>query len=194
MEQQIHAADVAAYLVQESANEGYPITQLELQKLLAMCQSLYAHTHQGKPLFTDKVEAWDLGPAVRDVYRLYNQYGNKPIDHTMTTLHTLPDDVLQTIAEIITIAGRAGVNRLLDVTHNDVWRRYHHAHGSVEIPVSELAASWTDYETITPHLHDDLIENMPATQTFTQEQLEAATPFVQEAIRQAKRNPFRFEA
>lgn len=146
MEQQVRAADVAAYLVRQCADEGSPLTQLGLQKLLALCQSLYAYEHDGHGMFPDPVEAWDKGPAVYAVWALYHGYGSDPITSAAGELRLLPDDMLSTIARVITEASHVSVGKLIRLTHeHGTWSEHHQPHGHEEIPVAELAKAWPDY-------------------------------------------------
>ena len=55
------------------------LTQMKLHKLL-----YYAHGwhlgFKGKPLFDDKIEAWEYGPVVPSIYRQFRDFGSRPID------------------------------------------------------------------------------------------------------------------
>lgn len=55
------------------------LSNLKLQKLLYYAQGHYMATHDGKPLFSDEIQAWAHGPVVPAVYHDYKQYGSGPI-------------------------------------------------------------------------------------------------------------------
>mgnify|MGYP004477188473 CR=1 FL=1 len=66
----------------EVANDDYEvyerITHLKLQKLLYYAQGISLALYN-KPIFKEKIEAWQHGPVVREVYSLFNVFGRNPI-------------------------------------------------------------------------------------------------------------------
>lgn len=66
--------DVAKYFISLST-ESSPkaITPLKLQKLLYYAQGFYLMDYN-KPLFKDKLLAWDHGPVNYDIYNEYRDY------------------------------------------------------------------------------------------------------------------------
>lgn len=71
------ANDVAKYIVLCEANEGRGLTNLRLNAILFLVQSVYLYTYL-KPCFNNKIYAWDAGPIIPDVYNRYKIYaGNK---------------------------------------------------------------------------------------------------------------------
>lgn len=164
MEQQIHATDIAAYLIRQCADENTPLTQLSLQKMLTLCQSLYAYQHNGQSMFPEPVEAWDKGPAVRTVWNLYHQNGSHPILHANSEFRPLPDDMLNTIAQVITETSHVSASRLIQLTHeHGTWETHHQPHGSEEIPVAELAKAWPEYHAAIPMPVVEEVDPTPAT-------------------------------
>lgn len=74
-----NALDIAKYLITlASPEEEDLMTNLRLQKLLYYAQGFYLALF-GKPLFTEKIAAWQYGPVVPDVYRIYQQYGSNAL-------------------------------------------------------------------------------------------------------------------
>lgn len=72
------AMDVANYLVQHFIDQGQPITNSLLLKILYYAQA-DSLRKTGKPLFTDKIEKWGYGPIVPLVYSYFKSYGAAPI-------------------------------------------------------------------------------------------------------------------
>lgn len=72
----------------EAINDDYEvyegITHLKLQKLLYYAQGISLGMY-GKPLFLEKIEAWQHGPVVREVYNFYCPNGRKNINIEMDT-------------------------------------------------------------------------------------------------------------
>jgi uncharacterized phage-associated protein len=78
------AHDVAAAIIRMTEGNGKPISNLQLQKLLYLCQFAYAWEH-GSLMFENRIEAWQYGPVVPEVYHEYSYRGasslHKPHTH-----------------------------------------------------------------------------------------------------------------
>lgn len=72
------ARDAANYLLYIMSDVFDDLTNMKINKLLYFAQGYYLKKY-GTPLFDDKIEAWEHGPVVSDVYSLYKDYGDKPI-------------------------------------------------------------------------------------------------------------------
>lgn len=73
--------NVASYFVKASFDDRIKISHIKLQKLLYFAQGIYLANTDGKPLFKDKIYAWEFGPVVKTVYRSkYRFFGNNKID------------------------------------------------------------------------------------------------------------------
>jgi uncharacterized phage-associated protein len=74
------ATDVARYLIHlaHSGEEPDPLTPLRLQKLMYYVQG-WCLGAIGRPLFAERIEAWTLGPVVRDVYHRFKSYERQGI-------------------------------------------------------------------------------------------------------------------
>ena len=71
------AIDVARYLIGFAQNDGKPVDNLRLQKLLYYAWGTYWYNKQ-QELFSDDIEAWPFGPVVREVYvEYYNEVDPK---------------------------------------------------------------------------------------------------------------------
>lgn len=87
------AADVAAHIINRANSTGHGINNLQLQKLLYLCQCRSLQK-MGTRLFDDDVVAWQYGPVVRDVYYAYayrgasniHESGKTVIDHRTNEL------------------------------------------------------------------------------------------------------------
>ncbi|MGD9576708.1 MAG: Panacea domain-containing protein [Syntrophorhabdus sp.] len=74
----VKAKDVATLFLSWANTEGDLITNLKMQKLLYYAHAWHlANFH--KPLFADRIEAWDLGPVIPSLYHDYKKYGGAPI-------------------------------------------------------------------------------------------------------------------
>lgn len=74
----ITASVLAEYLILKSQKENNPITNKKLQKLLYYIQA-WSLALRDEKIFDDKIEAWIHGPAIREVYLEYKDFGADPI-------------------------------------------------------------------------------------------------------------------
>jgi len=74
------ALDVARQLVFLAAAETEPdfLTPLRLQKLLYYCQGWHL-AETGRPLFSERIEAWATGPVVPDAFVAFKRFAWLPI-------------------------------------------------------------------------------------------------------------------
>ncbi|HJG38009.1 Panacea domain-containing protein [Enorma phocaeensis] len=73
------ANDAARFMVNLCINDGQPISNLQLQKILYFCQ-LESYRRSDAPLFSDDFEAWRYGPVIPSVYRLFSIFGGLGIN------------------------------------------------------------------------------------------------------------------
>ena len=66
--------DVSCEAINYSNEKGYGISNLKLQKILYFIQAYFLITVDEK-CFKEKIEAWDFGPVVPEVYSEFKQYG-----------------------------------------------------------------------------------------------------------------------
>lgn len=69
---------VANFMIGKSLREGFPITHLQLQKLVYISYGLYLAL-TGKRLFRERIEAWPLGPVIPELYHEFKRFGRKRI-------------------------------------------------------------------------------------------------------------------
>lgn len=70
----IVAADIMKYLLSR-----FELTKIEVLKLIYFIYEEYAKNHE-TPLFEDRIEAWDYGPVIPDVYFKLSPYYREKID------------------------------------------------------------------------------------------------------------------
>lgn len=73
------AMQIASAIIREGAEMHIPISNLKLQMLLFYVQ-IKCIDLTAKPAFSDFLEAWRIGPVVRDVYNEFCRYIAQPID------------------------------------------------------------------------------------------------------------------
>lgn len=73
------ATDIAEWFVAWAEEMDADISQLKLQKLLYYAQGKAIAT-TGNRLFPERIEAWQHGPVVPEVYHQTKHYGRSPIE------------------------------------------------------------------------------------------------------------------
>ena len=71
------ALNIAKYIIDKCTREKYPISNLQLQKILYYIQREFLQ--QGIQACPEEIEAWQFGPVVPEVYRQYCGFGALPI-------------------------------------------------------------------------------------------------------------------
>ena len=99
----LSAIDIAAYFVELASNiNENDLTNLKLQKLLYFAQGKYLSKYNA-PLFKEEIEAWFLGPVVREVYEEYKICGAFPItafDKRVKYTKNIPTEIKNFLKEI----------------------------------------------------------------------------------------------
>lgn len=79
---------IAYAFVKKGIEDGNPVTQMKLQKLVYFAHGL--HLAQGfGPLIEEKFQAWKFGPVVPRLYQVYKFYGSDFIDDTTRLFWTI---------------------------------------------------------------------------------------------------------
>ena len=93
------AIHLSKYIVSKCINDGYPISNLQLQKILYYVQKDYlSHNDQA---FSDEIEAWQFGPVVPEAYYRFCGFGAMPItiSYNNTTIDPMDAKKIDSIVE-----------------------------------------------------------------------------------------------
>jgi len=114
----LSARTVARYfLTKVDEDAGDSISNLKLQKLVYYAHAYHLAMH-GEPLIPERIEAWEHGPVIPELYRSYKQHGSQPIP--------APDDFDQReydertrelLDEIHEVFGQYSAAKLRNLTH-----------------------------------------------------------------------------
>lgn len=140
----ISAIDVANYFIKlANSKSENDLTNLKLQKILYLAQG----TTLGKkgaesPLFFEPIEAWPLGPVIRDVYNTFSICGASPI-----TLLDIPareqnisSEIERDLSTIWEEYGKYSAAYLVELTHRQApWRDNFSSGSKKTIPVTDMA-------------------------------------------------------
>lgn len=116
----ISARAVAKYFlsrVDEDAGDG--ISNLKLQKLVYYAQGFHLALN-GTPLFPERIEAWEHGPVVPELYREYKRYGggNIPVPGDVDPDEYDPE-VRKLLDEVYDVFGQYSAWKLRNMTHEE---------------------------------------------------------------------------
>ncbi|MGL5891410.1 MAG: Panacea domain-containing protein [Bacteroidia bacterium] len=124
MEKLIKAEDISNYILTlTDADSGDAISHLKLQKLLYYVQGFYLAMNR-RPLFHEKIMAWNHGPVIAEIYNKYKGSGNNPLFVDTNFDETKIDEILKEfIHEIYQVFGQFSAWRLREMTHSEpTWK------------------------------------------------------------------------
>ena len=94
-----NAVDLAKYIVTKCTKEDCPISNLQLQKILYYIQREFLKNDI--PAFSNRIEAWQFGPVVPEVYYEFCEFGSMAIDDTYTISIDMDKQHRKTIDKIV---------------------------------------------------------------------------------------------
>lgn len=114
----IYAKELAAYIINKCVDDGQPITNIQLQKILFAIQKKFLCSKTlNHSAFPDEIEAWQFGPVVPDVYYDYCGYGCMPImrNQNVSDLNLSVDEqnTVDTIVETMRILEPWEINKIV---------------------------------------------------------------------------------
>ncbi len=114
------AVDVARYFLAQSDDDaGDVISNLKLQKLLYYAQGVTLAL-TGKPLFSDPIEAWQHGPVVPSVYRLYKVAGSGPVKlDEDVEFEEFDENTRDILNDVYQVYGQFSAWKLRNMTHDE---------------------------------------------------------------------------
>lgn len=118
------AKDIAKYTVNKCIKDHRPISNLQLQKILYFCQKEY-NEKTGQALFSDDFEAWQYGPVIPSVYRMFSLFGGMKITRIVYEDIEIDETTKNLIDPIIDKYSNYAAWDLVSMTHRkgDVWDR-----------------------------------------------------------------------
>lgn len=120
----IKARDVGRYFIYLANQESRPITNKKLQKLVYYSQA-WSLVLNNKRLFSDPLEAWVHGPAVKSLYVQYKDFGFSPIQENVTSdaIKNISSKTKKLLDEIWKVYGKMDAQYLEVLTHSEKpWR------------------------------------------------------------------------
>ena len=101
----------------QSITDTEYMTNLKLQKLLYYAQGIYLSKYK-KPLFHEKIYAWEHGPVIKEVYNKYKSFGGKGIEFDGSAIE-FPDEIDKFLESIYNRFGQYSAWKLRNMTHKE---------------------------------------------------------------------------
>ena len=116
----LNAQHIADYFLWKAYREKKQITNKKLQKLLYYAQA-WSLVLRNKKLFSDKIEAWVHGPAIRDVYFEYKNFGFSPITKIVSDgeIKKIPGETKRFLNQVWSVYGKRDPEYLEMLTHSE---------------------------------------------------------------------------
>ena len=132
------AYEIANYLVYLMSDVCDDLTNMKINKLLYYAQG-HSMKKYGRVMFDDRIEAWDHGPIVYDVYTHYKDYGDRPISEwNKEMLGAVSAEDQECLMDVARTYSRYTAAALRNMTHvpNGPWdKAYEPGNLRTEIPV-----------------------------------------------------------
>ncbi|QCE34396.1 DUF4065 domain-containing protein [Acetobacteraceae bacterium] len=113
----LSAQTVANRLIELARKEGKAFTPLQLQKLVYLAHA-WTLGLDHKPLITNRIEAWQYGPVIPDMYDQLRRYKAEPVKQLIPAMseHIKPrqEDIIK---EIYKTYGDLTGGQLVSLTH-----------------------------------------------------------------------------
>lgn len=112
---------VSDYIVRKCYENGTTASNKKVQKLAYYSQAWYVVFKDGKTLFPDKIEAWMHGPAIRNLWHKYKDYGYQNVPNVSKSVN-LSSETQKIIDAVFDVYGHLDAEYLEALTHReDPW-------------------------------------------------------------------------
>lgn len=112
----MQALEVAKYIVNLCLEQGRPISNLQLQKIMYLAHVFYIMKEQ-ENLIDDAFEAWRLGPVIPEVYEKYSIYAGAPIIPFYKDEANIDSEKIRVVEKLIINLSAKKPWKLVELTH-----------------------------------------------------------------------------
>lgn len=143
------ALEIANWFVKRAAREGRSLSIMHLLKLIYIAHGWYLEM-RGRPLISNRIEAWRYGPVIPEVYNTFRPGGIEVHAPAGGSHSDLDADTAAFLNEIYEIYGNMSAFRLSDLTHvpGGPWDRVSRERGHyAEIPDELIRQHYRDKRT-----------------------------------------------
>lgn len=133
----MRVAEVAKYIINHENEMCRPTSNLRLQKLLYFVQ-VQSILLSDNPCFPEKIEAWNFGPVIPEIYHKYKMFGVADIPTSPET-PVIDDNSKYIIDDILEQCAKYTTTQLVAITHNQSpWRNAYKNGTNTQISVGAL--------------------------------------------------------
>lgn len=116
----MNALQVSEYILYRCTQNGHPISNLKLQKILYLLYGEYYKETKQK-LFEDNFVAWKLGPVILDVYSFYyDNISNPIIVNQIEKIEGVDQDIID---YVIDKYYKIPIWDLIAISQNEAWEK-----------------------------------------------------------------------
>ncbi len=112
------ARQIANWFILRAQKDGRKLSIMQLLKLVYIAHGWHLET-TGKPLFGNRIEAWQYGPVIPDVYRTFRSKGISVDGEDINFPPNVSGEETKFLEQIWGIYGQLPAFRLSDMTHID---------------------------------------------------------------------------
>lgn len=161
---------VADFFIELAQNENEEfMTNLRLQKLLYFAQG-WSLARNGRPLFSEPVEAWVYGPVVRSAYQKYAPYRANPIIQAEEELDELSEDDMSLLLDVYRYYGRYTASALVELSHKtQPWADAMQKGQNSEISHEAMRAFFLSQPAL-PAFDDEVLNMLPIVEGYLSEE------------------------
>lgn len=125
---------VANKLLKLAESSGKSLTPMQVLKLVYMCHGWMLGLY-GRPLISDKVEAWQYGPVIPNLYHSLKSYRASPVTNTLmqpVDEAEFGEEEESLISQVFNIYGDYSGPQLSTITHRagSPWHAIWNSNGS----------------------------------------------------------------
>lgn len=113
------AVAIANYFLEIAKKEHKVIQPMKLQKLVFLAHGWHLGIH-GKPLVSERVEAWEWGPVIPSVYHAFKYFGRKQVTELGESpigIEEIEQETKDFLYEVWKIYGKYTGIQLSNLTH-----------------------------------------------------------------------------
>jgi uncharacterized phage-associated protein len=143
----VRALDLAKLFMVWANRDGDLITNLKMQKLLYYAQAWYL-VNFNKPIFSDLIEAWPLGPVIPEVYHRFKSFGAAPIVYSPKgeIEDSFTQNQLKFLVDYFKVYIGASATDLVNLSHNEKpWKSAIKKGKGTVIKVDVMQQYYSDY-------------------------------------------------
>ncbi|MFC4654909.1 Panacea domain-containing protein [Rheinheimera marina] len=136
------AVDVAIDLLKVAASSGYSLTPMQVQKLVYIAHGI-SLAQRGLPLINEKINAWQYGPVIPEIYGRFRNYQSQPIPLAdlpeSTRSSGIDTESLRILEDVVRNFARLSGGQLSELSHrvgspwHSVWfdQKGHEVRGAI---------------------------------------------------------------